>query len=95
MYQLFDFIQDPGHGWIKVPKKMVSKLGIADKITHYSYERGDYVYLEEDCDATTFIEACKSRNITPEFRDRICRTRQSKVRSYNHYNAYALVSRGE
>lgn len=40
-----DFIQDPGHGWLKVPRKLLHELNIEHKITHYSYQRADYVYL--------------------------------------------------
>ena len=55
----FIFHADPGHGWLGVKKTWLTDLGIADKITSYSYERGNMVYLEEDCDATTFHEAYK------------------------------------
>ena len=95
MIQLFDFIQDPAHGWVKVPKKMLLDLGIAEKISHYSYVRNEYAYLEEDGDLSTFLQACEERGITLEFRDRICKNRYSKVRSYPSYNAYHLISRGE
>ena len=98
MIQLFDFYEDPGHGWVKVPKNLLGELGIADKITPFSYERGQYAYLEEDCDMTTFIQALQQRNIKPEFRTHISRNRDSRIRSYAHYNAgavaYHLASRG-
>ena len=48
---------DPGHGWLKVSKKDLNKLGIADKISGCSFVRGEYVYLEEDCDCTNFFLA--------------------------------------
>jgi hypothetical protein len=48
---------DPGHGWLAVKKSELEFLKIADKITQYSYVKGDTVYLEEDLDATTFILA--------------------------------------
>lgn len=38
---------DPGHGWLKVPRKELHELGIADRITPYSYERGEWVYLKK------------------------------------------------
>lgn len=61
----FDFISDAGHGWLKVPQPMLSELGIADKISLYSYVDGKgNAYLEEDCDATVFIkEYCWRENI--------------------------------
>ena len=55
------FFSDPGHGWARVPKAKLIKLGIADKITSFSYQRGINVYLEEDCDAGIFLSEMKNR----------------------------------
>ena len=53
----FIFYADPGHAWLRVP---LSDLEIAnlttEDFTFYSYKNGRYVYLEEDCDAGTFID---------------------------------------
>ena len=54
----YDFISDPGHGWLKVPRSEVNSLGIGPKVSSCSYEQGDYVYLEEDCDAGRYISHC-------------------------------------
>ena len=51
------FYADPGHGWAKVKKSELEKLGIAQLISACSYERGEYAYLEEDCDLSRFLEA--------------------------------------
>jgi hypothetical protein len=48
---------DGGHGWLEVSKAKLTKLGIAHKISGYSYEKGTKAYLEEDCDAGLFFEA--------------------------------------
>lgn len=48
---------DPQHGWLRVKRNDINILGIADKITQYSYQRGKWVYLEEDQDIGAFIEA--------------------------------------
>ena len=80
----FDVITDPGHGWIKVPKKLLVELGIAEKITPYSYMRGDFAYLEEDVDAGTFFEAMKAAGKPIEQRVRYA-DRQSRVRNYLSY----------
>jgi hypothetical protein len=53
------FHSDPGHGWLEVTRAECKRLGILNKISIYSYQRGNKVYLEEDCDATLFIEAKK------------------------------------
>jgi hypothetical protein len=55
------FHQDPGHGWLCVKIAELEALGIADKITGYSYMRKQSAYLEEDTDLTTYINALKSR----------------------------------
>lgn len=78
---------DPGHGWAKVPKALLNKLGISDKITRYSYQRGEHAYLEEDCDLATLITALKERNIGYSFREQVAGHRQSKIRSYEQYRA--------
>lgn len=51
------FHEDPGHGWLAVERAELKALAIENKITSYSYESGTTVYLEEDCDLSTFIDA--------------------------------------
>jgi hypothetical protein len=57
------FIEDPGHGWLRVPLADVAALGIQDEITPYSFIDNDYAYLEEDCDYGTFMNACRAQNV--------------------------------
>ena len=33
----YDMYHDPGHGWLKVPIRYLSVLGIVDKVSKYSY----------------------------------------------------------
>jgi len=54
------FHEDPGHGWLEVKRAELVKLGILDQISHYSYQKDDKVFLEEDCDATKFLQAKKA-----------------------------------
>lgn len=54
---VYTFYQDPGHGWIDVSLAELTRLGIADKISAYSYTNGARAYLEEDCDAAVWIQA--------------------------------------
>lgn len=85
----FDYIQDPGHGWIKTPVKLLVELGIANEISSYSYYRDGFAYLEEDCDASRFFNAYKARfGIDPKLRDRVAREKRSKIRSYLCYTPY-------
>lgn len=81
----FDFISDPGHAWLKVPHALLVELGIADKISQYSYTRGAFAYLEEDCDASHFIAAMKAAGREIKFRERNSPSRPSRVRNYATY----------
>ena len=53
---------DAGHEWLAVKQQELTDLNIADKITEYSYIKGETVYLEGDCDAATFIQAYTAKN---------------------------------
>lgn len=56
---MYTFHSDPGHGWLAVNVTELHALGIADKITRFSYlsRDGHVAYLEEDCDLSTFARA--------------------------------------
>lgn len=67
-----NFHSDPGHGWLEAPMSLVRKLGIAPKVSHYSYTRGNntVAYLEEDCDAPLLVNALKEQlDIGVEFKE--------------------------
>lgn len=71
----YDYIQDPGHGWLKVPVSHVMRHRFerpgADE--HWPYEgrrvswfspiKGAYIYLEEDCDMGAFLAALEEDGI--------------------------------
>ena len=50
---------DPAHGWLEVSMAELESLGIADRISGYSYQSrdGTMAYLEEDGDLTRFALA--------------------------------------
>lgn len=75
---------DAGHAWAKVRRDVLVNLGIADKITRYSYQRGDYAYLEEDCDLTTLCMALTERDTRVKFVEKHS-NKDSKIRSYERY----------
>lgn len=54
-------INDPGHGWLKVEKSFLKQLGIENKISSYSYQKGFFAYLEEDCDMEIFLVAARGQ----------------------------------
>jgi len=58
---------DPGHGWFAVKRADCEALGILEKISPYSYQRGRTVYLEEDCDASLYFAALRIKGIDPAY----------------------------
>lgn len=80
----FYLFADPSHAWLKVPRKLLINLNIANQITPYSYQRGDYAYLEEDCDLSSFVKAMTTANkkyvIKHRYTDRL-----SRIRNYEYY----------
>ncbi len=57
------WVSDPGHAWLAVPVAEIRRLGIAERISGYSYLGSGwhgydgYALLEEDCDAGVYIDA--------------------------------------
>lgn len=78
------FYSDAGHGWAKVSFKLLAQLGISNKITAYSYMRGDSAYLEEDCDVSTLFKAAEAAGITIKWRE-MPQSNYSRIRSYQPY----------
>ena len=82
------FYEDPGHGWLRAPVTLLEKLQIVDQISRYSYLKGSYAYLEEDCDAGKLMEALK---LSPDFKlDKVVRhycQNESAIRSYYPFTA--------
>ena len=58
----YKFMADPGHGWLSVKRAELVRLGLIEKISRFSYQKGDSVYLEEDCDASLFLAEKRNRN---------------------------------
>lgn len=79
-----NFYCDPGHGWVKVPIKTLVRLNIAHKISHYSYMKGLYAYLEEDCDLNMLFAAADKAGINISLKE-YHTNKQSKIRSYCSY----------
>ena len=69
MEKTFSLFHTPGHGYLKVPKTMLTELGITKQITCGSYTLDEWTYLEEDADLGTFIKALEARGITVKLRD--------------------------
>lgn len=67
MKKTLTFHTDPAHGWLEVDLADLQTLNISDQISHYSYTKGNKVYLEEDCDAPHYLRAATTHgwNIEP------------------------------
>ncbi len=76
---------DPGHAWARFPKSKLVSLGIADKISTYSYMNGSNAFLEEDCDLSVLLVALRARGYTDIKFNESHTDKQSKIRSYNTY----------
>ena len=79
---------DPGHGWMEVPRTMLNELGIAGMITQFSYQKGEFAYLEEDCDLATFWMAYRAKHgSSPKFITKETNT-PSPIRKYRTYSTH-------
>ena len=64
---MLEYVQDPGHGWIAAYASHVRALGVTP--TPYSYQDGETVYLEEDCDAPAYLRALTRAGIPYNIRE--------------------------
>jgi hypothetical protein len=86
-----NYFTDPGHGWVSVKLETLKTLGIAGKISGYSYMRGASAYLEEDCDLAALFAVCDSQGIKIELQTKHT-NKHSPIRSYAPYRAEAVYA---
>lgn len=84
--KLFGFYTDPGHGWMRVPREVIDQLGIAPQISRYSYQRANWVYLEEDVDMPLVIRELRDRGVSVGL-TQYHANGWSKIRRYERFNA--------
>jgi hypothetical protein len=80
-----NYYQDPGHGWARVSIGLLHGLKIAHEISPYSYRRGNYAYLEEDCDLSRLMIAAQAAGINLKLKQ-FHTNKTSKIRSYEQFN---------
>jgi hypothetical protein len=96
--QPYLFTTDNGHGWLRVTIAELSKLGIAKKVSAFSYMRAGFAYLEEDLDLGLFVSAKYPADATLRSHIEqgliVVRTidGESKIRGFDHY-CYAEYQR--
>jgi hypothetical protein len=59
MHKKYKTHLDCQHGWMAVPLKDLNTLGIQDKISTSSKQKGETVYLEGDSDLGLFMDAAE------------------------------------
>ena len=82
--QKLTFHCDPSHGWLEVPRADAIALGLADKISRFSHIGGHSLYLEEDCDATLYLDAAKAAGYTLNIVERYTDS-DSPIRNFDQY----------
>ena len=75
------YYTDPGHGWIAVKRKVLEQFMPYSDVTCFSHVKGKTVYLEEDYDASRFLDAVRARGIAVIFENRYT-DRTHPIRSY-------------
>ena len=82
----YRFHSDPSHGWLAVPVAKLVALGIADKISTFSYRNTRNVaFLEEDCDAAIFFAALKANKETYKIIFMPTAIKDSRIRTFNSF----------
>jgi len=66
----YTFHSDVGHAWLAVKRVELRRLELLDEISRYSYQNGETVYLEEDCDADIFIKKKEALGEPVTFREK-------------------------
>ena len=84
MKKKYYFHSDPGHAWLAVKREELVRLNIINKISSFSYQNGDTIYLEEDCDAGIFIEAKKAKGEEITFNETY--KEYTPIRNYARFN---------
>ena len=59
----YQFIQDPGHGWLVVPYAECIALNLIGVISNFSFIDDETAYLEEDRDMAVFLCYLRSAGI--------------------------------
>lgn len=75
---------DPGHAWGRVRRSLLIDLGIDGQVSLFSFKKGSWAYLEEDCDLPKLLKALEARGITFLIKEKIGNS-PSKIRSYDRY----------
>lgn len=79
-----NYYTDNGHGWAACKIETLHALGIAGKVSTYSYVRGKTAYLEEDCDFALLLDALTRAGTPYQITEKNTNGRHP-IRSYSTY----------
>ena len=90
-YEKITAFGDGGHSWARVPRSEIELAALQGlEISRYSFMTDKYVYLEEDCDLSAWIEFRKIPRETVQ-KWKIKHTdRLSHIRNYPRVNMLTL-----
>jgi hypothetical protein len=77
---------DAGHAWGKVKRQVLQELNLLPKVSSYSYQYKDNVYLEEDCDLNMLCQLLNEQDVRVKFVEKFT-TGNSRIRSYERFQA--------
>lgn len=84
----FSFIWhvDVRHEYLEVPKNIIEETGLTKEISHYSFVKGDVVFLEGDVDAAKLIDTLNDQGHLLEFEENVIQG-ESVINRYDRYTA--------
>jgi len=85
----YTFYSDPGHAWLQVPLDEIERLAVGKKISNYSYRNAYYAFLEEDCDASVFLDALTAAGEGYDFKE-VHHDEDSVIREYHRWGPSCL-----
>ena len=72
---------DPAHGWLKVSQKQYREIMGNQMPSRFSYAKGEFFFLEEDCDMQYFWEEAKKQGYEISLVQKTS-SKMSKIRNY-------------
>ena len=81
---IYYFHSDPRHAWLAVKRAELIRLNILNKISGCSYQNGQTVYLEEDCDAGVFLKAKEAASEIVEIKEKY--QENTPIRHYPNFS---------
>ena len=85
----YEFHEDAGHGWLRVPYAELAELGVHPSEYSYMDTRREFAYLEEDMDAGLFLEALDPECIR-EIRAARARGEEPKINIWDKWHIKSI-----